>query len=126
MATTTLLQNIQQGVPSGNYDGSSTSFFSDAGRSNSFYLGYAGLQLLEIRIENFQGRVIIQGTLGSLPLTAPWADLMSFDYTDSSLNTLTASQYVLGEYVYIRAHVVDFQSGKIDYLTSTFEVREDY
>ncbi len=126
MASYTLLQNIQQGVPSGNYDGSSESFFSNPVFSNGYYLGYAGVQLLEIRIENFFGRVIIQGTLASVPITAPWVNLMSFDYNDSSLNTLTASQYVLGEYVYLRAHVVEFISGKIDYLTTTYEVRDDY
>ena len=126
MATTTLLQNIQQGVPSGNYDGSSSSFYGNAGRCNGFYLGYSGVQQVEIRIENFYGRVIIQGTLGSVPLTAAWVDLTSFDYNDSSLNTLTASQIVLGEYVFMRALVTEFESGKIDYLNTTFEIREDY
>ena len=55
-----------------------------------------------------------------------WVDLTSFDYNDSSLNTLTASQIVLGEYVFMRALVTEFESGKIDYLNTTFEVREDY
>ena len=126
MATKTLLQNIQQGVPSGNYDGSSESFFSDPVQANGYYLGYAGIQQVELRIENFYGRVIIQGTLGSIPLTAAWVNLTSFDYNDSTLNTLTASQYVLGEYVYLRVQVVEFQAGQIHYLNTTYEVREDY
>lgn len=126
MATITILQNIEQGVPSGNYDGSSETFFSDPTRANGYYLGYAGVQQIELRIENFYGRVIIQGTLGTVPLTAAWVNLTSFDYNDSTLNTLTASQYVLGEYLYLRAQVVEFQSGKIDYLSNTYEVREDY
>ena len=126
MATTILLQNIENGVPSGNYDGSSQEFYSDAGKGNGYYQGYEALQTIEMRVENFQGTVIIQGTLGAIPLASAWVDLGSIDLNDSSLNTLTTSFIILGEYTWIRAHMIDFQAGKVDYLTSTYEVRFDY
>ena len=126
MTTITLLQNIQNGVPSGNYDGSSQDFYSDAGKGNGYYQGYQPLQQVEIRVENFQGTVTLQGTLDAIPLASIWVDLGVIDLNDSSLNTLTTSIILLGSYTWIRAHVTDFQAGKIDYLTSVYEVRFDY
>lgn len=126
MTTITLLQNIQNGVPSGNYDGSSQEFYSDAGKGNGYYQGYQPLQQVEIRVENFQGTVTLQGTLDAIPLASIWVDLGVIDLNDSSLNTLTTSIILLGSYTWIRAHVTDFQAGKIDYLTSVYEVRFDY
>lgn len=126
MTTITLLQNIQNGVPSGNYDGSSQDFYSDAGKGNGYYQGYQPLQQVEIRVENFQGAVTLQGTLDAIPLASIWVDLGAIDLNDSSLNTLTTSIILLGSYTWIRAHVTDFQAGKIDYLTSVYEVRFDY
>lgn len=126
MTTITLLQNIQNGVPSGNYDGSSQDFYSDAGKGNGYYQGYQPLQQVEIRVENFQGTVTLQGTLDAIPLASIWVDLGAIDLNDSSLNTLTTSIILLGSYTWIRAHVTDFQAGKIDYLTSVYEVRFDY
>jgi hypothetical protein len=126
VTTITLLQNIQNGVPSGNYDGSSQDFYSDAGKGNGYYQGYQPLQQVEIRVENFQGTVTLQGTLDAIPLASIWVDLGVIDLNDSSLNTLTTSIILLGSYTWIRAHVTDFQAGKIDYLTSVYEVRFDY
>lgn len=126
VATTILLQNLQNGVPNGNYDGSSLEFYSDAGKGNGYYQGYEAVQTIEMRVENFQGTVFIQGTLGAIPLASAWVDLGSIDLNDSTLNTLTTSFLIFGEYTWIRAHMVDFQAGKVDYLTSTYQVRFDY
>ena len=126
MATIKLLNNVEQGVPSGNYDGSSQAFYADAEPGNSYYYGYEPVTTVEIRVENFYGRITIQGTLGSIPLESAFVDLATFDAEDSTLQTFTQSQEIIGEYTFLRAYVEEFQSGIIHYVTAESVIRWDY
>lgn len=121
MSTTqTLLQNVEQGVPSGNYDGSSLDFASDAAAGPGYYQGNAGTQTVAVRVANFDGVVQLQGTLDCLPGdTTNWVSLAEFDTSDSAAS-YTELVTVTGQFVWIRARVLNFLDGTIESVTSTY------
>jgi hypothetical protein len=114
----TLLSNIEHGVPSGNYDGSSTDFFSDAAQAVGFYQGQGSVQTVLINVANFTGSVITQATLGNNPESAAWFDV---DVYEPGTNTTQIhSVSALGNFVWIRVAVQDFESGTINSVTLSY------
>ena len=114
----TLLNNIEHGVPSGNYDGSSADFFSDAAQAVGFYQGQGSIQTVLINIANFTGSIITQATLGSDPESAAWFDVDTLS-TDTSTTEIRSAS-TPGNFVWIRVKIQDFESGTINSVTLTY------
>ncbi len=126
MATTLLLRSVEHGVPSGNYDGSSLDFYSDVGKANTYYYGYNDHNFIEIRVYDFIGRIKVEGSLSNDPNFADWVELANFAFDDPAGQSAIQSVNNRGNYVWLRAHVLDFEAGVIDYVTSTYNIRENY
>lgn len=122
MITLTLLENVEHGVPSGNYDGSSLDFASDAANGPGYYQGYEGSQTLNLRVVNFQGTIELQGTLNQILPTSEVGWVKLTESVVSEPTTLNQTITVEGNYNWIRVRVVDFENGVIDLVTSSYQI----
>jgi hypothetical protein len=107
-----LLPLTVNGVPSGNYDGSSLDFESSPVRAANYYGGQGAIQTATIRTQGFQGNVSIQATLADQPsIQAAWFEV------DTLINPSPASaidgRTIVGNFTFMRARVTDFESGSI-------------
>lgn len=121
--TVVLIPETEHGVPSGNYDGSSTDFTGDPQRAANYYRGRGGLQTVRFAVTNFIGAVTIQATLDADPATARWFD--TYNYGDENAvsdgsTTETYSTNVVGNFTWLRAVVTNFQYGTIDHVTASY------
>ncbi len=118
--TATLLSTTVHGEPSGNYDGSSQDWYSDAAQAADYYRGRGGLQTVIFSLNQFEGRIVLQATLDTVPDTATWFTV--YEIGDGSSVPLTDyhPQNILGNFVWLRANVQGFDSGTINYITVTY------
>jgi hypothetical protein len=115
MKTTTLqlLPTTSYGTPSGNYDGSSDEFAGDRQQAANYYGGFGGLQTVALYLSGFQGRIRVQATLDSDPVTdAAWFQISELDSRDQPM-TENLSRNITGNFTWIRASVDDFEAGTI-------------
>jgi len=122
MKTTTLelLPTTTYGTPSGNYDGSSQDWSGDRQQAANYYGGFGGLQTIAYYLNGFQGRIKIEATLDSDPVTdAAWFKVNEFDST-STTTTNNFSVNITGNFTWIRANVEDFDVGTITKLYMSY------
>jgi len=120
MTTKILLEETIHGTPSGNYDGSSLDWSADPQQGPGYYNGYSGLQTLHIQVTGFEGHLHIQGTLDSDPNLASWVEVYEFASGGSPL-TQSLDIQALGQFVWMRAHVVGFTAGTINLVTTQYQ-----
>jgi hypothetical protein len=122
MKTTTLqlLPTTTYGTPSGNYDGSSEDWNGIDQQAANYYGGFGGLQTVAFFLNGFQGRIRIQATLASTPVTdEEWFQVYDFD----SINETTTENFshnITGNFTWIRARVENFQTGTITKVTLSY------
>jgi len=122
MKTTTLelLPTTTYGTPSGNYDGSSQDWSGTRQQAANYYGGFGGLQTIAYYLNGFQGRIKIEATLDSDPVTdAAWFKVNEFDST-STTTTNNFSVNITGNFTWIRANVEDFDAGTITKLYMSY------
>jgi hypothetical protein len=121
ITTETLLDTTTYGVPSGNYDGSSLDFLSDIVTGGDYYQGRSvgGLQTITIRVNGFVGNIKIEATLNDDPTEAFWFPVHSFG-DGSSIETGTFPINIIGNFVWVRAEIIDFTAGTIESIFITF------
>jgi hypothetical protein len=119
MTTETILGLTVNGVPSGNYDGSSTNFDSNGVKGVGYYRGQGSIQTVYQRITGFQGIVVLQATLDQEWETAQWVDVNTFG-DGSSVVSGTYPVSLTGNYTWLRAGIRDFTAGTIDSITVTY------
>nr|NDG05747.1 hypothetical protein [Oxalobacteraceae bacterium] len=117
--TRILLADVQHGVPSGNYDGSSLDWYSDAQEAADYYRGRGSIQTVTFRVQGFVGLFTVEATLDSLIETATWFDLVTYGdlitpLTDYHPVTIT------GNFVWLRLRIEDFEAGTIEYVTVSY------
>jgi hypothetical protein len=113
-----LLPLTVNGVPSGNYDGSSLDFASDAVRAANYYGGQGSIQTATIRTQSFVGNVSIQATLNDQPsIEAAWFEVDTL--TSPSPSSAIDGRTVVGSFTFMRAQVTDFEAGSIS-ITLTY------
>lgn len=119
ITTETILNDVEHGVPSGNYDGSSQDWFSDAVQAANYYRGRGGLQTLALRVQDFVGLIRVEATLDTLADTAHWFEI--YEYGDL-INPLTDYHPVTltGNFVWIRLNIVGFDGGTIQSVTISY------
>jgi hypothetical protein len=116
-----LLPSTSHGTPSGNYDGSSLDFSGDRIKAASYYLSGKSLQTVAFFITDFEGSIKIQATLDSDPtVDNQWFDIYELPSDGSSIQTLTTSINLTGNYTWIRAFVSDFTAGTINKITLSY------
>jgi hypothetical protein len=116
----TLISDTTFGTPSGNYDGSSQDWSGDRQQAANYYGGFGGLQTIAYYLNGFQGRIKIEATLDSDPVTdAAWFKVNEFDST-STTTTNNFSVNITGNFTWIRANVEDFDAGTITKLYMSY------
>lgn len=111
-STVSILANVVYGTASGNYDGSSQLFYSNAVPAANYYAGNGSVQTILFSLTDFVGVITVQATLNDLPEQAQWFDIAvrgDGTTTDSGITSTT----VTGNFSWIRARVEAFDSGII-------------
>lgn len=111
-ATVTMLDNVEYGSASGNYDGSSQLFYSNAVPAANYYAGYGSIQTIRYELNGFVGIITVQATLNDLPDQAQWFDISERGdgiTPDTGVTTST----ITGNFSWIRAQVEGFEAGSI-------------
>ena len=111
-----LLSNVSYGVPSGNYDGTSSFFDGNAVPAVNYYAGQGSIQTVTVTLSNFSGNITLQASLNDSSATQVW-----FDAIDTSGNTTqtfsestgTTSATYVGNFVWMRVKITDFTAGNI-------------
>jgi acetoacetate decarboxylase len=120
MTTQTILTTTVYGTPSGNYDGSSQDWFSDAVQAANYYRGQGSVQTIAFTVTGFRGTMTVEATLDSTPESAAWFD--TFAYTAGAASPVT--QYypatVVGNFTWIRIRVDNFAAGTIGSVVITY------
>lgn len=115
----TILATTTHGVPSGNYDGSSQDWFSDAVQAADYWKGRGTSQTVFFRVTDFEGTIKIAATLDTLPDTADWFYIYTYS---NGLSPLTDYHPVTlpGNFVWLRAEVLGFDGGVIESVTVSY------
>lgn len=119
MATQALLTAVTHGTPSGNYDGSSQDWFSDAVKAADYYRGRGGVQTMGFSVTGFQGTITIEATLDMDPDSAAWFPTLVYGNA-STVTTQNISESVVGNFTWLRARVERFEAGVINTVTVTY------
>jgi hypothetical protein len=110
--TQTMLGGIEYGQASGNYDGSSQLFYSNAVPAANYYAGNGSIQTIYYNFSGFVGTVVVEATLNDLPEQAQWFEISERGdgiTPDTGLTTST----VTGNFSWLRARVEGFDAGTI-------------
>lgn len=117
--TQTLLANVVYGQASGNYDGSSQLFYSNAVPAANYYNGLGNIQTLFYDLDGFVGVITVQATLNEIPSAAQWFDI-SERGDGSTSDTGYTSSTITGNFVWLRARVDGFDAGTITAVTAVY------
>jgi len=117
--TQTVISNVQYGVPSGNYDGSSQDFLSDPVQAAGYYRGYGSIQTVNITVTDFVGLIVVSASLNDKVDAAAYFTVDTFG-DGSSVNTGTFPITVIGNFVWMRVEVIGFHQGAINSITVTY------
>lgn len=94
----------------------------------AYYLGNQNLQTVNINLSNCSGNITLEATLASSPTENDWfkvyelvANTSSPVNTDPYINS-NASIYtnITGNFVYMRAKVVDFDNGTVQFVKLSY------
>ena len=120
VTTQTILSTTTYGVPSGNYDGSSSIWFSDAVQAADYYRGRGGVQTIRFDLNNFEGRIFLEGTLNSDSPNANW--FITYELGDGSTVPITdiVPHTVVGNFTWMRLRITGFEGGTINSVTITY------
>jgi hypothetical protein len=120
MTSETILGTTVYGTPSGNYDGSSQDWFSDAAQAADYYRGRGNLQTVTFTLTGFEGVMTLEATLDSDPNTASWFD--TYTLGDGSTTPLTDYHpaSVPGNFTWMRVRITGFSGGIINSVTITY------
>jgi hypothetical protein len=117
--TQSLISDVTYGTASGNYDGSSQDWYSNAVPAANYYGGQGALQTITYRLQDFVGIITIEATLNDAQDSAPWFEIAT--YSDgSTVETGTIPVNVLGNFTWIRAQITEFQAGTIQAITAAY------
>lgn len=115
---TTILSNVVHGQPSGNYDGSSQDWFSDATQAADYFQGRGSLQTVILSLTDFSGKITVEATLDTLSDTAHWFDVYVYD-APSAVSDYHPEN-ILGNFVWLRLRIENFTQGTIDSVTVAY------
>jgi len=111
----TLVPTTTFGTATGNYDGNSSTFYSDKQKGDGYY-GYTdGLHTVAYYLSNFVGEITMQATLSKSPSDNDWFDVdnTTNSYDGSTAQTLQEAYNFTGNFVWVRAKITNFTDGTI-------------
>jgi hypothetical protein len=114
-----LLPPTVYGTPSGNYDGSSTTFVGNSIPAANYYAGQGSIQTLTYTVDGLVAVITIQATLENDTPQAAWFDIDSYGNASTPV-TDTQANSVIGNFSHLRAVVKDFTAGNITSVTAAY------
>jgi hypothetical protein len=120
MTTVTLLGTTAYGVPSGNYDGSSQDWVSDAAQAANYYRGRGSIQNVIISVTGFEGIMYVEACLDSTASAANWFTTLVYGDGSSVPISDYFSAAVQGNFTWLRVRVEAFSGGTINAVTVTY------
>lgn len=122
--TSTLIQTVSFGVPSGNYDGFSTTWYSSPVYGPGYYgygsglvtVAYYASAFISNITQAFVGDMNLQATLAQNPTDSDWVDIPNTivgNLNPNSTTPIATSVNASGNFVYLRIKVSNFSSGNI-------------
>ena len=115
----TLLPLTVNGTPSGNYNGTSTTFIGNLVPAANYYAGQGIVQTLTYTTNGLVGVITIQATLEDNTPQAAWFDIDSYGNATVA-TTGTQSNSVIGNFTYLRALITEFTAGNITIVTTSY------
>jgi hypothetical protein len=119
ITTQSILGTTVYGQPSGNYDGSSQDWASDAVQAANYYRGRGGLQTVTFNLSGVVAVIYLEATLDAVPETATWFTTFTYGNGTTPLTALR-SETVLGNFTWIRVRVDLFDAGTINSITVAY------
>lgn len=119
LTTQILVDDVTYGTASGNYDGSSQDWYSDAVPAANYYGGQGSLQTLTYRLQDFVGQIRIEATLNDLKDSAAWFEVATYG-DGSTVETGTIPVNIIGNFTWLRANILGFDSGTIQAITAVY------
>jgi hypothetical protein len=115
-----ILDTTVYGEPSGNYDGSSQDWLSDAVKAANYYRGRGGLQTVTFRVTDFEGTIYVEATLDTVPETATW--FRTYTFGDGSTTPVTDYHPapITGNFAWMRCRVEGFSGGTIEFVDISY------
>lgn len=94
----------------------------------AYYLGNQDLQTLNLRLTECTGNIVLEATLASTPTDTDWFKVYELEANanapanSASYIASNASLYsnVEGNFVYLRAKIVDFDGGVVNYVKISY------
>jgi hypothetical protein len=118
--TETVLDTTVHGTPSGNYDGSSQDWYSNAVQAAEYFRGRGGVQSIGITVTGFAGVMTFEATLDTLAADANWFTVLVYGDGSSVPVTDYRVETVTGNFTWIRVRVTGFEAGTINSVTVTY------
>jgi hypothetical protein len=124
MSQTTTLILLPQTTYQNPGNGAPYTVVGNAQPAAAYYLGNRDLQTVNLSLTNMTGNIVIQATLSNpATLDTQWFDVYELDANaNSSGDNSNASTYtnVTGNFVYMRAKIVDFQAGVVNFVKLSY------
>ena len=114
-----LLPLTVYGTPSGNYNGSSTTFVGNLIPAANYYAGQGVVQTITYITDGFVGLVTIQATLQDNTPQSVWFDIGTYGNANAT-TTGTQANSIIGNFTYLRAQVTEFTAGNITSVTASY------
>ncbi len=100
----------------------------DSRAAAAYYLGNQDLQTVNLSLTNCTGNITLEATLATDPLDADWFQVYELEANANAASNSApqiasnASAYtnVEGNFVYMRAKVVDFQGGAVNFIKLSY------
>jgi hypothetical protein len=107
-----LLPATIYGIPSGNYNGQSTTFVGNAVPAANYYMGQGTVQTVPVVQVDLRATVTLQATLNDQPEQAAWFDVSTVGNV-ANAQTATSTITAVGNFVWLRARVDNFTAGTV-------------
>jgi len=119
VTTETMISNVYYGIPSGNYDGSSMNWFSDALKAADYYRGHGSVQSVRYQLNGVVAKMYVEATLDPDPDTANWVTTFVISDGENPVNVYR-SDTITGNFTWMRIRVEDFTAGWIQLVTLSY------
>lgn len=88
----------------------------------AYYLGNKDLQTVAIKLTQCTGNIVIEASLASSPNQSDWFKVYEYEANNDSSASGNVSLYtnIEGNFVYMRAKIVDFSNGVVNYVKLSY------
>ena len=80
----------------------------------SYYQSSQDLQTVTWSVTNFKGTINVQASLVDTPTDNDWFTVLNVVYNDMAGTTINSFENVTGNFLYLRANILNFSSGIVN------------